>query len=71
MAIKIDMKMPKRCYDCKFFDHSYSFVWERDIDECVVEKSLIMCDPEKGKPDWCPLKESDLRGSSSASRARR
>lgn len=43
--IQIEMKMPKRCYDCKFFNHSYNFVFEKDLDECLVEKSLMMCDP--------------------------
>lgn len=57
MNVKVEMEMPKRCYDCKFFNHFYSFVWEKDFDECLFEKSLIMCDPEEGKPSWCPLQE--------------
>ena len=55
--VKIEMEMPKRCYDCKFYNHSYSFVWGTDLDECLLEKSLIMCDPEESKPTWCPLQE--------------
>lgn len=51
----IDMEMPKRCYDCKFFNHSYSFVFEQDLDECLLERSLIMCDVEEGKPTWLSL----------------
>ena len=55
--VTIEMDMPKRCYDCKFFNRSYSFVFEQDLDECLLESSLIMCDPEEGKPSWCPLQE--------------
>ena len=47
----------KYCYECKFFSHSYSFVFENYIDECLIEKSLIMFDPEEGRPSWCPLQE--------------
>lgn len=57
MSVKIEMEMPKSCHKCKFFSHSYSFVFENDIDECLIEKSLIMFDPEKGRPSWCPLQE--------------
>lgn len=57
MPVKIDMEMPRRCYDCKFFNHSYSFVFETDTDECMAEKSLLLFDPEEGRADWCPLQE--------------
>lgn len=58
MVVKIKMKMPKRCYDCKFFNHSYSFVWGNALDECLIERSLIMCDPEEARMSWCPLQEA-------------
>ena len=55
--VMIEMEMPKRCCDCKFFNRSYSFMWGQDLDECVLEKSVMMCDPEDGKPSWCSLQE--------------
>lgn len=57
MAVKINMKMPKRCWKCKFYEHSYNMVFERCEDTCTVERSYIFIDPQKTKPDWCPLKE--------------
>jgi hypothetical protein len=57
MAVKIDMDISKSCYGCKFFNRSYSFVFGTDVDECVIEESLIMFDPKEGRPSWCPLQE--------------
>ena len=57
MAVKIKMKMPKRCWQCKFYEHSYNMIFERGEDTCTVERSYILIDPQETKPDWCPLKE--------------
>ena len=57
MTVKIDMDMPKSCYHCKFYDHSYNMIFETNTDICLVECSYIMFDPEEGRAEWCPLKE--------------
>lgn len=57
MAVRIEMDVPKSCCECKFFYNSYNFVFGTDIDECVIERSLIMFNPKEGRPSWCPLKE--------------
>lgn len=55
--IYIEKDISKSCYGCKFFNRLYSFVFETDIDECVIEGSLIMFNPKEGRPSWCPLQE--------------
>ena len=44
----IDMKMPKRCYDCPFADGLYCTA----SDQMAIPQMTWI----KRKPDWCPIK---------------
>lgn len=52
--IKIDMEMPKSCFECDFvFDH----VDGRTL--CFLKEAIVFADDENWKPLWCPLFECE------------
>ena len=55
IAIKTIKKLPKTCFKCPFLRHEYSFLYDRNIDTCGTDNSIIFCDTETQKPSWCPL----------------
>lgn len=45
--IKIDMEMPKGCWDCPCYNDDYEL--------CKAKKRILnWIEYLKGKPDWCP-----------------
>lgn len=51
----IDMKMPKRCFDCPMHDWTYGQPRQRVL-VCNAHHELTPIPNGDERPDWCPIK---------------
>lgn len=53
MAVKIEMEMPKSCFDCKFLESE-----NRDTHFCYITRICLQETDNWGiRQSWCPLQE--------------
>lgn len=57
IEVQIDMKFPKCCKECKFYEKDFDPLFGIFTEECHLEGSYILCDTSTSKPDWCKIKE--------------